>query len=299
MNKPTGQGLTFRLNMAKRQGEKQVEEEGITSLPVDPIKVAENHAIVVDNYSDVNSGVSGMLLRHGDSFGIFYSTNIPNKGFQRFSIGHELGHYFLEGHLDQISFQDGFHSSQAGFASVDAYEQEADSFATGLLMPARLFRRAINNFEDGLPAINGLASFCQTSLTATAIRYVELTEAAVAIVMSTEQVINYVFMSTPLKSLCNLVWLGKGQPVPKGTLTSNYNADKTRFRNQESIDIDLRDWLGGTRSIDAIEEVVSLGSYGKTLTVLSCPEVQEATYGDEDEDDASFTERWTPRFSRK
>ncbi len=38
-----------------------------------------------------------MLLREGNEFGIFYSTAISNKGFQRFSIAHELGHYSLEG----------------------------------------------------------------------------------------------------------------------------------------------------------------------------------------------------------
>jgi Zn-dependent peptidase ImmA (M78 family) len=36
-----------------------------------------------------------MLLRHGNAFGILYATHIPSEGFQRFSIGHELGHYFI------------------------------------------------------------------------------------------------------------------------------------------------------------------------------------------------------------
>jgi hypothetical protein len=47
-------------------------------------------------------GVSGMLLRNGDDFGILYATHIKSSGFQRFSISHELGHYFLPGHIDAV-----------------------------------------------------------------------------------------------------------------------------------------------------------------------------------------------------
>ena len=37
----------------------------------------------------------------------------------------------------------------------------------------------------------------------------------------------------------------------------------------------------------------------KTLTVLSCPTVQDETYKDDDgDDDEDLVERWTPRFRR-
>jgi Zn-dependent peptidase ImmA (M78 family) len=75
-------------------------------------------------------GVSGMLLRHGNNFGIVYATNIRSQGFQRFSISHELGHYFLPGHVDQI-LTEGVHVSRAGFITADPYELEADHFAAG------------------------------------------------------------------------------------------------------------------------------------------------------------------------
>jgi len=80
-----------------------------------------------------------MLLRHGDVFGILYATHIASEGFQRFSIAHELGHYFLEGHIDHILPKDGVHESHAGFVSADPYELEADQFAGGLLMPSAPF----------------------------------------------------------------------------------------------------------------------------------------------------------------
>jgi hypothetical protein len=92
----------FRLKMAKQTAEALLKQEGIASLPVDPFALAASRDITVQAKPDTADGVSGMLIRHGDSFGILYATYIPSEGFQRFSISHELGHYFLEGHLDHF-----------------------------------------------------------------------------------------------------------------------------------------------------------------------------------------------------
>ena len=66
-----------------------------------------------------------MLVKVGDEFGVMYATDIPSKGFQNFSIGHEIGHYCIEGHADAL-LANGVHYSHAGFFSVDPFEQEAD-----------------------------------------------------------------------------------------------------------------------------------------------------------------------------
>ena len=291
----------FRLKMAKQRGQALVRTLGIKALPVDPFTIADDHDIVVQPKPDTEPGVSGMLLRHGDVFGILYATHIANEGFQRFSIGHELGHFFLDGHIDQILPDDGFHSSFAGFVSADPYELEADHFSAGLLMPAELFNRALGRCGQGLSAIQSMASLCRTSLTATAIRYAELTDDAVAVVMSTGTTIDYCFLSDTIKTLPELTWLRKGSPVPHHTSTADFNADPARIVNAErtDADIDIADWLGGTRSVDATEEIVGLGRYGRTLTVLTCPKLLDETFQDEDEDeDAYLQERWTPRFRR-
>ena len=94
-----------------------------------------------------------MLLRHGDNFGILYATHIQSSGFQRFSVGHELGHYFLPGHIDAVLGNGNIHESRAGFASSDKYEMEADYFAAGLLMPQKLFTPAMRHAGEGLAAI--------------------------------------------------------------------------------------------------------------------------------------------------
>lgn len=289
----------FRLKMAKQKAEAFLRENGINELPVDPFAIAANHDIIVKAKPDVEAGVSGMLLRHGDTFGILYATHIQSEGFQRFSVAHELGHYFLDGHVGHLLLKDGIHSSHAGFVSTDPYELEADHFAAGLLMPATLFRRALGRWPSGLSAIESMAELCDTSLTATAIRYAELSEDAVAVIMSSGSTIDYGFLSDSMKLLPELTWPRKGSAVPTGTETTRFNKSPERIAQaaRSESDIDIMDWLGGRRSIEATEEVVGLGSYGKTLTVLTCPSLIDETYqGDDDEDGENLIDRWTPRF---
>src|SRR5262249_43098151 len=112
-----GMSLLFKLKMARQSAEKILRDEGIDELAVDPFAIAASRGIVVQAKPDTADGVSGMLLRRGNSFGILYATYIPSEGFQRFSVAHELGHYFLEGHPDAVLGPDGIHASSAGFTS--------------------------------------------------------------------------------------------------------------------------------------------------------------------------------------
>jgi hypothetical protein len=299
MSKPAS--LAFRLKMAKQKAEAFLRDEGITSLPVDPMAIARSRDIEVKPMPESSGGVSGMLLRHGDEFGILYATHVKSDGFRNFSVSHELGHYFLEGHIDHVLPEDGAHTSHAGFVSGDPYELEADQFAAGLLMPETPFKRALGRQNPGLPVVESLAGLCRTSLTATAIRYAELTDDAVAIVISTGPIIDFCFMSDTIKSLPQLTWLKKGTAVPRGTATARLNLSAQRVADgeREDADIDIMDWLGGSRSARATEQVIGLGGYGKTLTVLTCPSVRDETFEEDDGDsDEDIAQRWTPRFRK-
>jgi Zn-dependent peptidase ImmA (M78 family) len=114
-----------------------------------------------------------------------YATHIKNEGFIRFTVAHELGHYFLPGHPETL-FPDGHgtHASRSGFVSRGPIEEEADHFAATLLMPEALFVAASNDADVGFAAIDSLATQCKTSITATAIRYATYAESAVAVVVS-------------------------------------------------------------------------------------------------------------------
>jgi Zn-dependent peptidase ImmA (M78 family) len=289
-----------RRSMAEAAANSVLHQMKIDGLWVDPEAIATSKGILVKPKPDTAAGVSGMLVKAGDQFGIMYATNISSRGFQRFSISHELGHYCIEGHPDAL-LSSGVHQSRAGFVSADPFEQEADHFAAALLMPERAFRRAIEDHDAGLACIEALRRECETSLTATAIRYSTLTRDGVAVLLTGGQTIDWCFMSDGLKQAKGLAWLRKGTPVPPGTVTANFNArpENVRTGQRDSGDGRLNDWMDGERVYQVTEEAVGLGQYGRTLTVLTCKNlsmrVEEA---EDDEDEEALIDSWTPKFRR-
>ena len=278
---------------AGKAAERFLQEQRITALPINPTALAEALGITVIEKPDVSEGVSGALIKIDSQFVIAYATHIRSDGFRRFSIGHELGHYLLEGHAEALlPKQRPMHQSQAGYRSEDRYEREADHFSARLLMPNPLFAQAMRSVGEGLEAIISLASLCETSLLATANRYIEETDLPMAIVVSANQRIEYAFLSDELKEFRDITWPKKGSAVP-AVPTATFNHTDANFRNaqREEHASDLRDWFGGSRSVPLTEEIIGLGDYGKTLTILSTD-----TFADDDDEDKDLEERWTPRF---
>jgi len=213
------------------------DELKITSLPVDPIAIARDRGIMVEPMPSTSNGVSGMLIRLNNDFAIGYATHIKSPGFQRFSVGHELGHYFLPGHVDAVLPAGAtHHSSNSGFVSDDRFELEADHFAAGLLMPSALFTAAMRNAGEGLDAIDILAGRCITSLTATAIRYQQLSSEAIAVIQSKGNRIEFCFLSDRMLGLKPGRWPRKGDALPKGSATFRLNADPAKIAKAERAD---------------------------------------------------------------
>lgn len=269
----------------------------ITALPIEPFTIARERGITVAAKPANDTGVSGMLIRVGNEFAIAYATHIDNEPFQRFSVSHELGHYFLPDHSSAVLDADGVHESRAGYISKDRYEMEADGFAAGLLMPRHLFFPALARAGQGLPAIERLATLCKTSLHATAIRYTQCTRDPVAIVVSVGNRIDHCFMSEALKAVDGIDWIRKREAVPRNTPTFAFNQDGENVRRALRIEetSSLQHWFGGRRSIEISEDVIGLGRYGKTLTVLYDIKVPDP---EEEEDEEALIESWTPRFRR-
>lgn len=289
-------GRTIWETGATHLAEKHVRELGIDSFPVCPFTIAEQLDISVEPLPGYTKGVSGMLLRDKNYFGILYATFVDNEAFQRFCVAHELGHYFLPGHPESVLI-DGMHTSQTGFVSKNRYELEADHFAAGLLMPRYLFSAALDKADEGLDAVKKLANECFTSLTATAIRYAQQTPEAVAIVVSIGSKVDYCFMSDSMREIPGTDWPRKGSPLPLSTLTRKFNMDSSNVLQSKSAESDttLQNWLGGTLDIELYEEVIGLGRYGKTLTILLASDIPDL---EELEEENALIESWTPKFRR-
>lgn len=288
----------FRPEWARKHGERKAREFGFESFPIDPFEIAAGEDIFIEEHPASQPGVSGGIIFDQTSVGIFYSTAIKNPGFHRFTIGHELGHYFLPGHPEEILKTGPLHASSAGFtAGGRPIEIEADHFASGLLLPGRLVRGVLDEAQLGLAGIEQLALQSECSLTASAIRAAECSPYPMAVVVSRDDRISYGFMSDGFKQLKPKTYPRKGEPLPFST-TRWFNEDERRVKSgaRETGQTSLSDWFEGPPGVELDEEVIGLGDYGFTLTVFSSEELPDDPYESED-DEAELLSSYDPRFA--
>jgi Zn-dependent peptidase ImmA (M78 family) len=287
----------FQLKMATQRGEKIAEEFGFNQFPIKPREIAKARDIVIQAKPAEVKGVSGAIIFAGDSATIIYSAEYDNEGFENFSISHELGHWFLPGHPEEIMKGGGAHMSRANFTQNTSIELEADHFASGLLLPSHLTRKLLSNSQIGLDGILKLAETAHCSITAAAIRSAECGAHPMAIIVSKGDEIAYVFTSESFKNLGKLAFLRKGTPLPiGGTRRFNANAASVLHAERTVDETDLATWFDGSGKIVLDEEIIGLGKYGYTLTVLTSEQLPENPL-EEDDEDEELEKSWTPRFA--
>lgn len=273
----------YRRQQIEAKAQEMLNDAGVTSLPVRPIEVAKHFDINVQAKPATASGASGWLVRVNNDFAIIYATHIDNEGFQNFSIAHELGHYGLEGHPEHI-FQDGNeHASHAGFSSADPIEREADHFAACLLMPKSLCKPIIGKSLDGIAAVIALANTCKSSLVAAALRYTEIGHVPAGVIQCLNGRVEFCAIH-PLQA--HVGWarpLSRNSKVPADSATWRLSEDKQAILRggEDSDSTSASDWFSGASAKASLtEEVIGLGGFGRTLTLLTL----EAAESDEDEE---------------
>jgi hypothetical protein len=104
-------------------------------------------------------------------------------------------------------------------------------------------------------------------------------------------------MSDSFKSIKGIDWIRKGMQIPRATTTFTFNSVPENVIHGIRMDgaSNLQYWFGGTMSINLTEEVVGLGRYGKTLTMLYELELPEP---EEMEEEQALIDSWTPTFRR-
>lgn len=129
------------------------------------------------------TGADGRLVRLGDRGVIRVREDIPELGRRRFVIAHELGHLLLSHGSDILKLCDEGDLLE-WVKSQRPYENDANEFAAELLMPEDFFRPRCRTGYPSLKVVGQIAEEFQTSLTATAIRYVEFCSDRCAVVIS-------------------------------------------------------------------------------------------------------------------
>jgi len=103
--------------------------------------------------------------------------------------------------------------------------------------------------------------------------------------------------SETFKDLGKLAFLRKGMPLPIGA-TREFNEDPANvLQCRRAVDeTDLATWFDLPGKVTLDEEIIGLGRYGYTLTVLTSEALPEDPFDEEDED-AELEKSWTPRFA--
>lgn len=128
-------------------------------------------------------GCEGRLLRRGKQGVITVRADIREHGKRRFVAAHELGHFEIHKKANQIEIC----SDEAllyWYKHIRKEEPEANAFAAELLLPTNLFQPRCKGMDPGMELVKDLADTFQTTLTATTLRYVELSSHACALVVS-------------------------------------------------------------------------------------------------------------------
>lgn len=124
----------YSPEIAARDAHRIADSRGLRCVPFDVAGLAASIGIQIE-YVPMSDDISGFLRqRNGDW--IIGVNSLHHRNRQRFTIAHELGHYFL--HRDVGGFED-----RALFRrelQFDRRESEANSFASKLLMPETEFR---------------------------------------------------------------------------------------------------------------------------------------------------------------
>ena len=195
--------------MAAERAEAILERLSQGTMPIDPLEVARSEAKLLETIGgDFRNRFDGQVEYHrkGNRFLLFYNTKYDagldigeHHPRTRFSIAHELGHYFLEEHHSYLLKGGWSHPSRSEFFSQASIEREADAFAAGLLMPARLMRPLVNAEELSASRLGQISRRFKTSLVGTAIRSVRLSDFPCALVGIRDGQVAWSFLSEPLK----------------------------------------------------------------------------------------------------
>ncbi|HRH45286.1 MAG TPA: ImmA/IrrE family metallo-endopeptidase [Pyrinomonadaceae bacterium] len=176
--------LRVRKTHIKQLVKKILIENNIQSPYVRIEDIVKNIGIELIE-EDANDDIAGFLIKNYDEKTAIIGVNKNHKpNRRRFTIAHELGHFFLHNY-EGVHF-DGKHSGSQMFLrdekstkGTDIEEREANLFAAELLMPEILLQKDIAKineiyFIDEDPKLKKLASDYRVSTQALTFRLANL-----------------------------------------------------------------------------------------------------------------------------
>ncbi len=251
------------------------EEVAGNQFPVDPVAILQAQSGISFRRDHFGDAFDGLLEWRDDHFWIYSNLSrvgSPESSRERFTIAHELGHYFIDEHRNALMGGVGCHPSLSEFQSDELVEQEADLFASRLLMPTRAFTAAMPRNLRGIPDILALKEQFGTSITSTAIRYVSLVNFFCAIVKWNDDGFGWSWTSQEAYEKRYWRTIKSVECLPRDSATRivmREGATPSGFDERGTVASIWFNYVGegGWRDEILIEQAISLGQYG-FLTLL-------------------------------
>jgi Zn-dependent peptidase ImmA (M78 family) len=262
------------IDLAEAVAEEYGPEEG---KPIDPLFVINSQTITT-SFNWYGNAFDGMLEHRSGRFHIYCNLSrieSPDSPRARFTLSHELGHYFIDDHRNALSSgKTPAHRSKCEYESYDlAVEQEADLFASSFLMPTVRFLKEAKGAKPGLPAILSLANTFAASVTSTAIRYVKSDLVPCAVIKWGLEGFQWKFLSTEAFRARFLKTIEEIDKLADGSATlsalKGEHPPATGFLENGTTSAAWFPFLADhdARNILLIEQAVPLGRFG-VLTFL-------------------------------
>lgn len=270
-----------------------IEQLPDLELPI-PVREIAHAVDIIEIKPMTVSGFEGGLITFDDkSTGsiLVNENNSPRR--QRFTIGHELGHYLNPWHNPGSSGQfmcsskDMIASQYKPNDTRQKMEVEANQFSAELLMPSKFLQTDLQRLREAeIDHIVALADKYDVSKESMGRRYAEFQDEPCAIIFSRNGIVSYTVKGQYFPHL--EVW-GKGDFVPQDTKTRTFDGQPGSSSGWQEHASDV--WLCKSKKYESIYEQVLVQEDGYRITLL--------TLGDEvDEDEEELIESWTPRFRR-
>lgn len=168
-----------------------------------------------------------VMSRDGGIISINASIDYPSK--INFIIAHEIGHSRLHSNIQPLFTDD--KRSLAEWYARGQHEKEANDFATELLMPSDVFTKRVKGKKPSADTIGDAATYFGASRTAAFLRYRDLGDFPVMVILVESGTIKWKSHSKdfPYK------WLPIGGAVPAFTVAGDYFNRNSREIEPEKV----------------------------------------------------------------
>lgn len=237
--------MAIELNGIISQIAADVSSHYNVPVPLSTIAESEDIKVFYDDYGKSTFDGLTWFEPSTDDFYIHLNTNPFKRNFPkttkgRFTLAHELGHYFIPYHRKGLmngSLKP--HGSINYLVNQAAWkiEREADAFASMLLMPYESVRAFIKRKPFSFELIEELALTYNVSKSAAALRYVDIGDTPIMVVYAVNGKIRWTSHRDDFPFWRLKYGSGKGNKVPEYTVmgTFFYDKDDSDCNSEETI----------------------------------------------------------------